>query len=281
MQMQDVRRELFGTSRAAATTTPSGPYAMAPATTPPLPGTGAGGASSGADRPYDAYEAQKAKLQMLKTEINVKQDATVESTTRTLRMMEETKDTGTVTLGKMDEQTDKLNMVRSDMEEINANLHKAEPILNRIQARMCCCLCCCACCPKKSTFEQREEFKKAGFGGSAIHMNVSADTDKSGNVKVPNLMAPGTQVMISPTGGKYTTAGDCVIVEGDHREEIINKNIRDIGHLAGDLKEQALQMNTTLKLHKSQIDDLNAKGDSNLLRTNEVKIQTSKLAARA
>ncbi|XP_007435473.1 synaptosomal-associated protein 23 [Python bivittatus] len=189
-------------------------------------------------------------------------DESLESTRRILGMAIESQDAGIKTITMLDEQGEKLNHIEEGMDQINKDMKEAER--NLTELNKCCGLCVCPCNRTKN-FESSKEYKKTwgeNIENSGDHV-VSTQPGRAGNYQQQTSGGPG---------GGYITR-----VTNDAREDEMEENLTQVGHILGNLKNMALDMGSEIDSQNRQIDRINEKAETNKDRIEQANARAKKL----
>ncbi|XP_063145957.1 synaptosomal-associated protein 23 [Candoia aspera] len=189
-------------------------------------------------------------------------DESLESTRRILGMAIESQDAGIKTITMLDEQGEKLNHIEEGMDQINKDMKEAEK--NLTELNKCCGLCVCPCNRTKN-FESSKAYKTTwgeNVENSGDHV-ISRQPGRAGNYQ--------PQTSGGPAGGYITR------VTNDAREDEMEENLTQVGHILGNLKNMAVDMGTEIDSQNKQIDRINEKAETNKDRIEQANVKAKKL----
>ncbi|XP_023291055.2 synaptosomal-associated protein 25-like [Lucilia cuprina] len=185
-------------------------------------------------------------------------DDSLESTRRMLNMMEESEQAGQKTMEALDEQGEKLNNIERGMDNINADMTKAEKSLKRLKR-------CCIICPTP----WRKVPTQVETDGEFI-------TETEGNAKVV-VDQPRRVYEERTANSAIPSSGYITRITGDAREDEMDSNLCQVNNILGTLKNMAVDMNSDLTKQNTQIERITAKGDANSVRLDQVNISANKM----
>ncbi|XP_070795973.1 synaptosomal-associated protein 23 [Pituophis catenifer annectens] len=189
-------------------------------------------------------------------------DESLESTRRILGMAIESQDTGIKTITMLDEQGEKLNNIEEGMDQINKDMKEAEK--NLTELNKCCGLCVCPCNRTKN-FEANKAYKSTwgeNCENSGDHI-ITRQPGREGNYQQQTSGGPG---------GGYIKR-----ITNDAREDEMEDNLTQVGHILGNLKNMAVDMGSEIDSQNKQIDRINEKAETNKNRIEQANTRAKKL----
>ncbi|XP_032084896.1 synaptosomal-associated protein 23 [Thamnophis elegans] len=189
-------------------------------------------------------------------------DESLESTRRILGMAIESQDTGIKTITMLDEQGEKLNNIEEGMDQINKDMKEAEK--NLTELNKCCGLCVCPCNRTKN-FETSKGYKTT-WGGNC---------ENSGDHIITRQPGQGGNYQQQTSGGP--AGGYIKRITNDAREDEMEDNLTQVGHILGNLKNMAVDMGSEIDSQNKQIDRINEKAETNKHRIEQANTRAKKL----
>ncbi|XP_077522075.1 synaptosomal-associated protein 25kDa isoform X7 [Amblyomma americanum] len=192
--------------------------------------------------------------QMLQQKID---DGTTESLERTRNMIalcEESKEAGIRTLVALDEQGEQLDRIEEDMDKINADMKEAEKNLTGMEK--CCGICVCPC-QKGKEFKEDASTWKANEDGKVVNSQPARVMDDR--------------------NGAGPTSGYIAKITNDDRETEMEDNMVQVSTMIGNLRNMAIDMGSEIESQNRQIDRINQKGASNVVRVKGAHERAAKL----
>ncbi|XP_037500460.1 synaptosomal-associated protein 25 isoform X5 [Rhipicephalus sanguineus] len=193
-------------------------------------------------------------VQMLQQKID---DGTTESLERTRNMIalcEESKEAGIRTLVALDEQGEQLDRIEEDMDKINADMKEAEKNLTGMEK--CCGICVCPC-QKGKEFKEDASTWKANEDGKVVNSQPARVMDDR--------------------NGAGPTSGYIARITNDDRENEMEDNMVQVSTMIGNLRNMAIDMGSEIESQNRQIDRINQKGTSNVVRVKGAQERAAKL----
>ncbi|KAG8126118.1 hypothetical protein E2320_021430 [Naja naja] len=186
-------------------------------------------------------------------------DESLESTRRILGMAIESQDAGIKTITMLDEQGEKLNNIEEGMDQINKDMKEAEK--NLTELNKCCGLCVCPC-NRTRNFETSKTHKTVWGENSGDHI-ITRQPGREGNYQ--------QQTSGGPSGGYIKR------ITNDAREDEMEDNLTQVGHILGNLKNMAVDMGSEIDSQNKQIDRINLKAETNKDRIEQANARAKKL----
>ncbi|XP_037828724.1 synaptosomal-associated protein 25 isoform X1 [Lucilia sericata] len=199
-------------------------------------------------------ELEELEIQAIKVA-----DESLESTRRMLNMMEESEQAGQKTMEALDEQGEKLNNIERGMDNINADMTKAEKTLKRL--KRCCFICPTPWRKVPTQVEPDGELRKETEGNAKV---VVDQPRRVYDERTVNSSA-------NPSSGYITR------ITNDAREDEMDSNLCQVNNILGTLRNMAVDMNSDLTKQNTQIERITAKGDANSVRLDQVNISANKM----
>ncbi|XP_075555079.1 synaptosomal-associated protein 25kDa isoform X7 [Dermacentor variabilis] len=184
-------------------------------------------------------------------------DGTAESLERTRNMIslcEESKEAGIRTLVALDEQGEQLDRIEEDMDKINADMKEAEKNLTGMEK--CCGICVCPC-QKGKEFKEDASTWKANEDGKVVNSQPARVMDDR--------------------NGAGPTSGYIARITNDDRENEMEDNMVQVSTMIGNLRNMAIDMGSEIESQNRQIDRINQKGASNVVRVKGAQERAAKL----
>ena len=163
------------------------------------------------------------ELQELQVRMDNVTDESLESTRNMLQKCVESEETGNATLTALYAQDEQLCRIEGHVDHINSDLTQAEESVERMRS------CCCCLSPwRKAVISKRDQ-----------------EYDKKWGKKPHNEK---TKQHRSIPGERYSGTCDGYItrITGDDREVEMERNLVDVGHMVGNLRSMAVDMNNQL-----------------------------------
>lgn len=200
----------------------------------------------------------RSELEMLQLRANQTTDESLESTRRMLTLCDESQEAGLKTLVELDKQGEQLDRIEEDMDKINADMKEAEKNLTGMEK--CCGICVCPC---QNPIAQGKEFKE-----DASTWKASEDG------KVVNSQP--ARVM-DDRNGAGPTSGYIAKITHDDRENEMEDNMGQVSTMIGNLRNMAIDMGSEIESQNRQIERINQKGSSNVVRIEGAQERAAKL----
>jgi len=180
------------------------------------------------------HDDPNASLEQIEGAIAYHEKGIESSLARTLRTAEQTKNLGAETLHKLHEQGEQMDRIANDSAKVKANLDTSDQILRTMGSLRGAFINMVTGQYDKGDAKN----KRGGHGGAAASTSSASMAEKHHHASMS------------------TTAHVEPIAEG-------NEPIDQISRLMTDLKQQAVDMGTTLKGHSTQLDSLTSMTEDN------------------
>ncbi|XP_077536969.1 synaptosomal-associated protein 25kDa isoform X3 [Haemaphysalis longicornis] len=197
-------------------------------------------------------------------------DGTTESLERTRNMIslcEESKEAGIRTLVALDEQGEQLDRIEEDMDKINADMKEAEKNLTGMEK--CCGICVCPC---QKVLVRAEEVAMTLTGKEFKEDASTWKANEDGKV----VNSQPARVM-DDRNGAGPTSGYIAKITNDDRETEMEDNMVQVSTMIGNLRNMAIDMGSEIESQNRQIDRINQKGASNVVRVKGAQERAAKL----
>nr|XP_050037522.1 synaptosomal-associated protein 25-like isoform X2 [Dermacentor andersoni] len=197
-------------------------------------------------------------------------DGTAESLERTRNMIslcEESKEAGIRTLVALDEQGEQLDRIEEDMDKINADMKEAEKNLTGMEK--CCGICVCPC---QKVLVRAEEVAMTLTGKEFKEDASTWKANEDGKV----VNSQPARVM-DDRNGAGPTSGYIARITNDDRENEMEDNMVQVSTMIGNLRNMAIDMGSEIESQNRQIDRINQKGASNVVRVKGAQERAAKL----
>ncbi|XP_064484043.1 synaptosomal-associated protein 25-like isoform X8 [Ornithodoros turicata] len=212
------------------------------------------GGSAAANPVANGAIGEEETPQLLKQKIEDGAAESLESTRRMLTLCEESKEAGIRTLVALDEQGEQLDRIEEDMDKINADMKEAEKNLTGMEK--CCGICVCPC-QKGKEFKEDASTWKASEDGKVVNSQPARVMDDR--------------------NGAGPTSGYIAKITNDDRENEMEDNMGQVSTMIGNLRNMAIDMGSEIESQNRQIDRINQKGASNVLRIDDAQERAAKL----
>ncbi|XP_016975128.2 synaptosomal-associated protein 25-like [Drosophila rhopaloa] len=179
----------------------------------------------------------RTELQELQFKSGQVANESLESTRRMLSLMDESQEAAVCTLVALDHQGGQLDRIEEGMDQINANMRKAEKNLSGMEKFCGICVL---------------PWKK-----------VNTKSDKENAWKAIDY---GKIVAIHPQRSPPAQTGYVTRITNVAREDEMDNNLRQVNSMLGNLRNLALDMSSELENQNKQVNRINAKGDDNNIR---------------
>ncbi|XP_050404590.1 synaptosomal-associated protein 25 isoform X2 [Patella vulgata] len=199
----------------------------------------------------------RTELQELQMQANLVTDESLESTRRMLQMCEESKEAGIKTLVMLDEQGEQLDRIDEGMDQINQDMRDAEKNLEGMEK--CCGLCVLP-------WKRAKNFEK----GSDYNKTWKANEDGKVN-------ANGPRITVDSGNGAVMSSGFITRVTNDARETEMEDNLTEVSGMIGNLRNMAIDMGSEIGSQNRQIDRINQKSDSLIVRVDEANTRATRI----
>ncbi|KAM7288397.1 synaptosomal-associated protein 25 isoform X2 [Ixodes scapularis] len=171
-----------------------------------------------------------------------------------ISLCDESKEAGIRTLVALDEQGEQLDRIEEDMDKINADMKEAEKNLTGMEK--CCGICVCPC-QKGKEFKEDASTWKANEDGKVVNSQPARVMDDR--------------------NGAGPTSGYIARITNDDRENEMEDNMVQVSTMIGNLRNMAIDMGSEIESQNRQIDRINQKGASNVVRVKVAQDRTAKL----
>jgi len=196
-------------------------------------------------------DALRSELSDLQQQMNVKTDASLDSTRRMLQLASEGVEVGVLTMDQLDHQGEQLDHIEGGLDKINADVRDAERNLDDMDK--CCGLCI-------MPWRRRRGPK------SSPHVTYDKNDATESNARKENRAA---KIQLDTKkggadGGSYVTR-----ITGDAREDEMDDNLRDVAGLVSSMRGMAIDMGDEIENQNNQLDRINRKAENNVVHINE------------
>ncbi|XP_064484041.1 synaptosomal-associated protein 25-like isoform X6 [Ornithodoros turicata] len=212
------------------------------------------GGSAAANPVANGAIGEEETPQLLKQKIEDGAAESLESTRRMLTLCEESQEAGLTTLVELDKQGEQLDRIEEDMDKINADMKEAEKNLTGMEK--CCGICVCPC-QKGKEFKEDASTWKASEDGKVVNSQPARVMDDR--------------------NGAGPTSGYIAKITNDDRENEMEDNMGQVSTMIGNLRNMAIDMGSEIESQNRQIDRINQKGASNVLRIDDAQERAAKL----
>lgn len=192
----------------------------------------------------------RRELENIQYKSNRLTDESLESTRRMVQLTAETQEVGVNTLATLEEQGEQLDRVETGLDNINADMKKAETHLTQMEK--CCGLCLCPC--NRSKDYSKDARTTSAFSASAYEKEDQVVASQPGRQGGSGRGAGGQQQQ----SGAYIQR-----VTNDAREDEMEENLGLVSNAVGNLKNMALDMGNELERQNVQLDRINDKAELN------------------
>ncbi|KAL1414902.1 synaptosomal-associated protein 25 isoform X11 [Rhipicephalus sanguineus] len=196
----------------------------------------------------------RSELEMIQLKMNQTTDESLERTRNMIALCEESKEAGIRTLVALDEQGEQLDRIEEDMDKINADMKEAEKNLTGMEK--CCGICVCPC-QKGKEFKEDASTWKANEDGKVVNSQPARVMDDR--------------------NGAGPTSGYIARITNDDRENEMEDNMVQVSTMIGNLRNMAIDMGSEIESQNRQIDRINQKGTSNVVRVKGAQERAAKL----
>ncbi|XP_077522080.1 synaptosomal-associated protein 25kDa isoform X12 [Amblyomma americanum] len=200
----------------------------------------------------------RSELEMIQLKMNQTTDESLERTRNMIALCEESKEAGIRTLVALDEQGEQLDRIEEDMDKINADMKEAEKNLTGMEK--CCGICVCPC---QNPIDAGKEFKE---DASTWKANEDGKVVNSQPARV-----------MDDRNGAGPTSGYIAKITNDDRETEMEDNMVQVSTMIGNLRNMAIDMGSEIESQNRQIDRINQKGASNVVRVKGAHERAAKL----
>ncbi|KAJ7990307.1 hypothetical protein DPEC_G00298950 [Dallia pectoralis] len=185
----------------------------------------------------------RTEQEELQRKANQVTDESLESTRRMMQLVEESTDKGILCLVMLDEQGEQLERIEEGLDQINSDMKEAEK--NLTDLGKCCCLCPCDNMLKD--FEESGAYKKV--------LGANQDVVVSGQPL--SRVADEREQMVMSGGYIHRVLHDAC-------EDEMEKNLKYVGSMIGNLRSIALDVGNEIDTQNLQIDHIDAKTKLNV-----------------
>lgn len=196
----------------------------------------------------------RSELEMLQMKANQTTDDSLERTRNMISLCEEAQETGIKTIVELDKQGEQLDRIEEDMDKINADMKEAEKNLTGMEK--CCGICVCPC-QKGKEFKEDASTWKANEDGKVVNSQPARVMDDR--------------------NGAGPTSGYIAKITNDDRETEMEDNMVQVSTMIGNLRNMAIDMGSEIESQNRQIDRINQKGASNVVRVKGAQERAAKL----
>uniref|UniRef100_V5HRI6 Synaptosomal-associated protein n=1 Tax=Ixodes ricinus TaxID=34613 RepID=V5HRI6_IXORI len=200
----------------------------------------------------------RSELEMLQMRANQETDESLERTRNMISLCDEAQEAGVKTIVALDHQGEQLDRIEEDMDKINADMKEAEKNLTGMEK--CCGICVCPC---QNPYEAGKEFKE---DASTWKANEDGKVVNSQPARV-----------MDDRNGAGPTSGYIARITNDDRENEMEDNMVQVSTMIGNLRNMAIDMGSEIESQNRQIDRINQKGASNVVRVKVAQDRTAKL----
>ncbi|XP_077522081.1 synaptosomal-associated protein 25kDa isoform X13 [Amblyomma americanum] len=196
----------------------------------------------------------RSELEMIQLKMNQTTDESLERTRNMIALCEEATDAGVKTIVELDKQGEQLDRIEEDMDKINADMKEAEKNLTGMEK--CCGICVCPC-QKGKEFKEDASTWKANEDGKVVNSQPARVMDDR--------------------NGAGPTSGYIAKITNDDRETEMEDNMVQVSTMIGNLRNMAIDMGSEIESQNRQIDRINQKGASNVVRVKGAHERAAKL----
>ncbi|XP_065175072.1 synaptosomal-associated protein 23-like [Sycon ciliatum] len=207
----------------------------------------------------------RRELENIQYKSNRLTDETLESTRRMVALTQETQEVGVKTLEELDAQGEQLDRVETGLDNINADMKKAER--NLTQMEKCCGLCLCPCGRTRS-IERDPRYGKAFSGGAY---------EKEDEVVSSQPRSGGPSGSGRGSGAQQSQGGNIQRITNDAREDEMDENMDLVSNAVSNLKNMAMDMGNELERQNVQLDRINDKAEMNDERIQHANTRAKKI----
>ncbi|KAG9508931.1 Synaptosomal-associated protein 25, partial [Fragariocoptes setiger] len=205
-----------------------------------------------------------SELEYLKFKASKTADDSLEATRRMRELCEESDQVGIATLRNLDEQGSKLNRVEEDLDKIGNDMRRAERNLKKMKKWFTPFSMCMG--PRRNKTKDKEI--------PAQENGVEESSERSVPKKASKLL--GTLNGNAQNHGA-TPVNRVTRITGDDREDEMEENLEAVGSILGNLKEMAITMGNEITTQNSQLDRINVKAQTNMVRIGAATDKASKI----
>jgi synaptosomal-associated protein 25 len=210
--------------------------------------------------PVEEEPKPMSELELLQFKGRTVANDSLESTRRMMNLCEEAKDSGIKTLVALDDQGEQLDNIEKGLTTINEEMREAEKQLAGLEKSLfwyVFCECCGTCelpCFKKTNKEDEKVWNKN-------------EDSKPGGQGPPRQS--GAQVL--------GYGGYIAKITNDAQEEEMAENMEQVSAMVGNLRNMAVDMNGEVENQNRQLDRIQGKTESNLVRLKGANERAGKL----
>uniref|UniRef100_G3MTE3 Synaptosomal-associated protein n=1 Tax=Amblyomma maculatum TaxID=34609 RepID=G3MTE3_AMBMU len=208
--------------------------------------------------PVQDAPTNRSELEMIQLKMNQTTDESLERTRNMIALCEEAQDAGVKTIVELDKQGEQLDRIEEDMDKINADMKEAEKNLTGMEK--CCGICVCPC---QNRIDAGKEFKE---DASTWKANEDGKVVNSQPARV-----------MDDRNGAGPTSGYIAKITNDDRETEMEDNMVQVSTMIGNLRNMAIDMGSEIESQNRQIDRINQKGTSNVVRVKGAQERAAKL----
>ncbi|XP_077536975.1 synaptosomal-associated protein 25kDa isoform X9 [Haemaphysalis longicornis] len=209
----------------------------------------------------------RSELEMLQMKANQTTDDSLERTRNMISLCEEAQETGIKTIVELDKQGEQLDRIEEDMDKINADMKEAEKNLTGMEK--CCGICVCPC---QKVLVRAEEVAMTLTGKEFKEDASTWKANEDGKV----VNSQPARVM-DDRNGAGPTSGYIAKITNDDRETEMEDNMVQVSTMIGNLRNMAIDMGSEIESQNRQIDRINQKGASNVVRVKGAQERAAKL----
>ncbi|XP_077522077.1 synaptosomal-associated protein 25kDa isoform X9 [Amblyomma americanum] len=209
----------------------------------------------------------RSELEMIQLKMNQTTDESLERTRNMIALCEEATDAGVKTIVELDKQGEQLDRIEEDMDKINADMKEAEKNLTGMEK--CCGICVCPC---QKVLVRAEEVAMTLTGKEFKEDASTWKANEDGKV----VNSQPARVM-DDRNGAGPTSGYIAKITNDDRETEMEDNMVQVSTMIGNLRNMAIDMGSEIESQNRQIDRINQKGASNVVRVKGAHERAAKL----
>lgn len=209
----------------------------------------------------------RSELEMIQLKMNQTTDESLERTRNMITLCEEAQDAGVKTIVELDKQGEQLDRIEEDMDKINADMKEAEKNLTGMEK--CCGICVCPC---QKMLVRAEEVAMTLTGKEFKEDASTWKANEDGKV----VNSQPARVM-DDRNGAGPTSGYIAKITNDDRETEMEENMGQVSTMIGNLRNMAIDMGSEIESQNRQIDRINQKGASNVVRVKGAQERAAKL----
>ena len=218
---------------------------------------------------YDADERMRSEIEGMQARADRTTNESLDATRRMVALTQQTQEVGVKTLEELDHQGEQLDRIEGNLDQINADMKKAER--NLTQMEKCCGLCVCPC-NRSANFEKNPQYGRTWSDHAyRDEEDVIKSQPRSGD------MGSGS----ARGGGDGRKGGYIQRVTDDAREDEMDENLGQVSMALGNLKNMAMDMGNELERQNVQLDRVNLKAESNDERVQQANIRAKRIYRNA